>query len=60
MSGKVEKIYKVGKNIWAILFGVLSVFLTFITWDDIGVKDACVKSLYFCRLFYVWLYCQYL
>ena len=43
MSGKVEKIYKVGKNIWAILFGVLSVFLTFITWDDIGVKDACVK-----------------
>lgn len=43
MSGKVEKIYKVGKNIWAILFGALSVFLTFITWDDIGVKDACVK-----------------
>ena len=43
MSGKVEKIYKVGKNIWAILFGGLSVFLTFITWDDIGVKDACVK-----------------
>lgn len=43
MSGKVEKIYKVGKNIWAILFGALSVFLTFISWDDIEVKDACVK-----------------
>lgn len=43
MSGKVEKIYKVGKNIWAILFGALSVFLTFITWDDIGVKDTRVK-----------------
>lgn len=43
MSGKIEKIYKVGKNIWAILFGVLSVFLTFISWDDIDVKDACTK-----------------
>lgn len=43
MSGKLEKIYKVGKNIWAILFGVLSVFLTFISWDDIDVKDACTK-----------------
>ena len=43
MSGKNEKIYKVGKNIWAILFGALSVFLTFISWDDIDVKDACTK-----------------
>lgn len=43
MSGKIEKIYKVGKNIWAILFGALSVFLTFISWDDFGVKDACTK-----------------
>lgn len=43
MSGKVEKIYKVGKNIWAILFGALSVFLTFISWDDIEVKDAYIK-----------------
>lgn len=43
MSGKLEKIYKVGKNIWAILFGALSVFLTFISWDDIEVKDACTK-----------------
>lgn len=43
MSAKIEKIYKVGKNIWAILFGALSVFLTFISWDDIDVKDACTK-----------------
>lgn len=43
MSGKIEKIYKVGKNIWAILFGALSVFLTFISWDDIDVKDVCTK-----------------
>lgn len=43
MGGKIEKIYKVGKNIWAILFGALSVFLTFISWDDFGVKDACTK-----------------
>lgn len=43
MGGKIEKIYKVGKNIWAILFGALSVFLTFISWDDFDVKDACTK-----------------
>lgn len=43
MSGKIEKIYKVGKNIWAILFGALSVFLTFISWDDIGIKETCTK-----------------
>lgn len=45
MSGKVEKICKVGKNIWAILFGALSVFLTFLSWGDIGIKETCTKIL---------------
>lgn len=43
MSGKIEKIYKAGKDIWAVLFGMLSIFLTFISWDDIGIKDVCAK-----------------
>lgn len=43
MSGKIEKIYKAGKDIWAVLFGMLSIFLTFISWDDIGIKDVCTK-----------------
>lgn len=43
MSGKIEKIYKAGKNIWAVLFGMLSIFLTFISWGDIGIKDVCTK-----------------
>lgn len=45
MIGKIEKIYKVAKNIWAILFGTLSVILTFLSWEDIGIKDACLKIL---------------
>lgn len=43
MSGKLEKIYKVGKNIWAILFGALSVLLAFISWDDVGITETCIK-----------------
>lgn len=43
MSGKIEKIYKLGKNIWAILFGILSILLSFISWNDIGVKETCTK-----------------
>lgn len=43
MIGKIEKIYKVGKNIWAILFGTLSIFLSFVSWDDIGIKETCTK-----------------
>lgn len=44
MRGKVEKIYKVGKNIWAILFGALSIFLAFVSWDDIGIEKRGQKS----------------
>lgn len=43
MRGKVEKIYKVGKNIWAILFGALSIFLAFVSWDDIGIEKTWTK-----------------
>lgn len=39
MRGKVEKIYKVGKNTWAILFGTLSIFLAFVSWDDMGIEE---------------------
>lgn len=43
MSGKIEKIYKLAKNIWAILFGTLSIFLSFVSWNDIGIKETCTK-----------------
>lgn len=43
MSGKIEKIYKLAKNIWAILFGTLSIFLSFVSWNDIGIKETWTK-----------------
>lgn len=43
MRSKVEKIYRIAKNLWAALFGLLSIGLAFVSWDDIAFTNICVR-----------------
>lgn len=43
MRSKVEKIYRIAKNLWAALFGLLSIGLAFVSWEDISLTNICVR-----------------
>lgn len=43
MRVKVEKLFKTARNLWAAIFGLLSIFLTFVSWDNLEIFDTCLK-----------------
>ena len=45
MRAKIEKIYRIAKNLWAFLFGILSIVMVFVSWEDLAFTDCCDRLL---------------
>ena len=45
MRSKIEKIFRIAKNLWAVLFGLLSVMQAFVSWEDMAFTDSCDRLL---------------
>ena len=39
----IVKFFKTARNLWAAIFGLLSIFLTFVSWDNLEIFDTCLK-----------------
>lgn len=55
MGAKIEKIGKTAKNIWATLFGGLSLVLVFVSWEDMSF-DICDRLLMLLGIVFVALF----
>lgn len=45
MRAKIEKIYRIAKNLWVFLFGILSIVMVFVSWEDLAFTDCCDRLL---------------
>lgn len=43
MGVKLEKFFKIAKNLWTLIFGILSIILTFVSWENLEILDMCLK-----------------
>lgn len=43
MGVKIVKFFKTARNLWAAILGLLSIFLTFVSWDNLEIFDTCLK-----------------
>lgn len=43
MGVKIVKFFKIARNLWAAIFGLLSVGLTFVSWENLEIFDTCLK-----------------
>lgn len=43
MRVKIVKFCKIARNLWAAIFGLLSIGLTFVSWENLEIFDTCLK-----------------
>lgn len=43
MGVKLVYFFKTARDLWAAIFGLLSIFLTFVSWDNLESFDTCLK-----------------
>lgn len=43
MDVKLAMFFKIAKNLWALVFGILSIILTFVSWENLEILDVCLK-----------------